>query len=169
MEVGGPHLRLLVEHGDGGLDLLSGAEAVEGDVTGQLRLYDAGTEIDAPPGEGPMMPPGAVQKPVQGPMETNVGTDEAEVIQLVRERFPDFDVPENSEVIRVSITSAAAGAGAGAGGGDTDAGAAPQGGMETGAGGAAAAGGSVAVGLAAAGVAVVAMIFSGLFPVRRRG
>lgn len=110
--------------GDGGLELFSGGAPVSGDVTSQLALYDAGTETDAPPGEGPMAPPGAVQKPVQGPMDTNVGTDETEPIQLAMERHPDFEIPATTEVIRVTVDSS-----------ESDAGPVPEGGMATGAGG----------------------------------
>ena len=92
--------------GDGGLDLFDDeGNPVSGDVTDRIALYDAGTEIDAAPGEGPTMPPGAVQKPVQDPMATDVGTDESEPIQLARGRHPDFTIPANSEVIRVTVES----------------------------------------------------------------
>ncbi|WP_420454829.1 spondin domain-containing protein [Rubrivirga sp.] len=94
--------------GDGGLELFEDGEPVSGDVTDRLRLYDAGTEIDAPPGEGPTSPPGAVQKPVQDPMATNVGTDESEPIQLARDRHSGFSIPANAEVIRVTITPSGA-------------------------------------------------------------
>jgi hypothetical protein len=90
-----------------GLELFSEGEPVSGNVTSEIALYDAGTEIDAPPGEGPTSPPGAVQKPVQEPMATNVGTDESLPIQLARERHPGFPIPANSEVIRVTISSQA--------------------------------------------------------------
>lgn len=88
-----------------GLELFREGEPVAGNVTNEIALYDAGTEIDAPPGEGPTSPPGAVQKPVQGPMATNVGTDESLPIQLALERHPDFPIPANSEVIRVTVSS----------------------------------------------------------------
>lgn len=92
--------------GDGGLELFADGEPVSGDVTDQIALYDAGTEEDAAPGAGGMMPPGPVQKPVQGPMDVNVGTDEEEPVQLVSERSFDFDVPETSDVISVTLTPA---------------------------------------------------------------
>jgi hypothetical protein len=91
--------------GNGGLELFPGGEPISGEVTSQLAVYDAGTEIDAPPGQGPTEAPGAVQKPVQDPTATDVGDDENETVQLARDRHPDFEIPENSEVIRVTVTS----------------------------------------------------------------
>lgn len=38
--------------GHGGIDLFDGNEAIEGDVTSHLRLWDAGTEINEQPGHG---------------------------------------------------------------------------------------------------------------------
>lgn len=83
---------------DGGLALFTGNDAVRGDVTGQLVLYDAGTEADTPPGTGP------AQKPVQPPMATNVGTAEAVPIRRASERHPTFTIPATASVIRVTIT-----------------------------------------------------------------
>jgi hypothetical protein len=90
--------------GDGGLELFPNGEAISGDVTDQIRLYDAGTEVDAPPGEGPKSPPGPVQKPVQPKTAIDVGTDENVPIQLARERHPDFNIPANDAVISVTIS-----------------------------------------------------------------
>jgi hypothetical protein len=140
--------------GDGGLELFSGGAPVSGDVTSQLALYDAGTEIDAPPGEGPMAPPGAVQKPVQGPMDTAVGTDETLPIQLAMERHPDFPIPATTEVIRVTVDSSAAGPVPEGG----DAGPAPQGGMATGAGGTAGDGSDATALVLLAGLGATALV-----------
>ena len=89
-----------------GLDLAlyDGENPIEGDVTDELVLYDAGTEKDARPGHGPEEPPGPVQKPVQDPMASNVGTDENEPIQRARKRHPDFTIPDTDEVIEVTIS-----------------------------------------------------------------
>ncbi len=91
--------------GGRGISLFRGGEPLSGDITGAVTLYDAGTEVDAPPGQGPTEPPGAVQKPVQGPEETNVGDDENRPIRMVQNRHPDFDVPAAGDVIRVTVTS----------------------------------------------------------------
>lgn len=83
--------------GNGGLPLFSGNTPVRGDVTGQLVLYDAGTEQDTPPGAGPY------QKPVQDPMATNVGP--ADPNTKIRLASTDgFPIPATSAVIRVTIT-----------------------------------------------------------------
>ena len=85
--------------GDKGLDLFDGADAVEGDVTHKLVLYDAGTEEDTAPGTGPF------QKPVQDPMATNVGPDDSvNQIQKASTRHPGFTIPATSAVIRVTIS-----------------------------------------------------------------
>jgi Spondin_N len=90
-------------YGLNGLKLFMGNTPISGDVTSKLGLYDAGTEVDAPPGEGPTSPPGAVQKPVQDPMATNVGTDENELIQLASERHLDYSIPATTDVVKVTI------------------------------------------------------------------
>jgi hypothetical protein len=72
--------------------------ATTGDVTDQLVLYDAGTEEDTAPGTGPD------QKPAQDPTAVDQGADENETVQPV-ESAPtnDFEYPETSEVIRVTL------------------------------------------------------------------
>lgn len=93
------------QDGDAGLALFDGDDPISGvvDVNDVMVVYDAGTEIDVAPGTGPMTPPGAVQKPVQDPTATSVGTDESVPIQDARTRH-SFDIPDNSDVIRVTIT-----------------------------------------------------------------
>ena len=68
-------------------------DAVTGDVTDQLFLYDAGTEEDQVPGANAS----DNQKPNQTPTETNKGPDENETVQLV-ENAPTngFTYPEQS-------------------------------------------------------------------------
>ena len=92
----------------GGLALFNGTTPVSGDVTAQLGVYDAGTEEDTAPGTGPTMLPGPVQKPVQPPTATNYGTDENVPVQTAAARHPQFTIPANDQVIRVTVTSAAA-------------------------------------------------------------
>jgi hypothetical protein len=72
--------------------------ATTGDVTDQVVLYDAGTEEDTAPGTGPD------QKPAQDPTAIDQGTDEDETVQPVSEAATnDFDYPDASEVIQVTI------------------------------------------------------------------
>jgi Spondin_N. len=85
-------------YGFEGLALFEGDEPVSGDVTDAIAVYDAGTEADTAPGTGPD------QKPVQDPEAMDVGPKEDEPIQLAGERHPDFDIPDASEVIEVTIT-----------------------------------------------------------------
>ena len=80
------------------LSLFDGEEPIEGDVTDELGLYDAGTEEDTAPGTGPD------QKPAQDPMATDVGPDEDEPIQMAAERHPDFDIPDAEDVIEVTVS-----------------------------------------------------------------
>ncbi|MFN2421786.1 MAG: spondin domain-containing protein [Gemmatimonadota bacterium] len=83
----------------GGLELFNGDTPVTGDVTGQLALYDAGTEVDTPPGTGDF------QKPAQDPEAVDVGPAENVPIATAEERHPGFDIPATSQVIRVTITA----------------------------------------------------------------
>jgi len=85
-------------YGFEGLSLFEGSEPIAGDVTDAIAVYDAGTEADTAPGTGPD------QKPAQDPEAMDVGPKEDEPIQLAAERHPDFDVPDASEVIEVTIT-----------------------------------------------------------------
>ncbi len=87
----------------GGLDLFDGDNAVRGDVTSRLRVYDAGSEEDTAPGTGPTALPGPIQKPVQPPTASNLGTDESVVVALASERH-SFAIPANDRVIRVTVT-----------------------------------------------------------------
>jgi len=85
---------------DGGLDLFdNNSNPVRGDVTSKLLLYDAGTEIDDPPGTGPF------QKPVQGPTQMNFGPDDpVNMITDARARHTNFTIPPTTSVIRVTVT-----------------------------------------------------------------
>ena len=75
-------------------------DAVTGDVTDQLFLYDAGTEEDQVPGANAS----DNQKPNQTPTETNKGPDENETVQLV-ENAPTngFSYPDKADVIQVTL------------------------------------------------------------------
>jgi hypothetical protein len=85
--------------GDGGVPLFNGSTPVSGDMTSKLVLYDAGSEMDDPPGAGPN------QKPAQDPLAMNVGPDDAvNTIQVVPQRHTGFTIPATNSVIRVTIT-----------------------------------------------------------------
>jgi hypothetical protein len=72
----------------------SNGTPVSGDVTGQMQLWDAGTEVNQEPGVG------ADQAPRQaGP---NTGPDENGVVQIVSD---GFTYPGTSSIILVTITA----------------------------------------------------------------
>lgn len=85
---------------DGGLHLFDDDGApVSGDVTGYLEVYDAGTEADTAPGTGPD------QKPAQDSTAINQGPDdEVNMVEAASSRHPDFTIPANDQVIRVTVT-----------------------------------------------------------------
>ena len=83
--------------GDNGLDLFHGNTPISADVTEYLVLYDAGTEEDTAPGTGPF------QKPVQPGPDTGP-EDNFKLIAPARERHPEFMIPANNKVIRVTIS-----------------------------------------------------------------
>jgi hypothetical protein len=80
-----------------GLQLFNGKTPVTGDVTSALKLYDAGTEADTPPGTGPD------QKPVQA--TDNQGPTESVVVTVASVRYPEFTIPATNAVIKVTITA----------------------------------------------------------------
>lgn len=84
---------------DGGLDLYNGDNAVSGDVTSQINLYDAGTEQDEMPGLG------TFQKP-DHPTTIDIGpVDAVDMITIAQNRHTGFTIPANGNVIRVTISS----------------------------------------------------------------
>ncbi len=73
---------------------------VIGNVTDQLFLYDAGTEINEEPGQGEF------QKLVQDPMQTDFGPAENGVVMLIEDGGEDvegFSYPDKDDVIQVTI------------------------------------------------------------------
>lgn len=66
---------------------------ISGDITNQLYLWDAGTEVNEEPGVGPNQAPRQ-----SGP---NTGEDENGVVRTVSD---GFDYPDLHEVIKVTIT-----------------------------------------------------------------
>jgi hypothetical protein len=65
-----------------------------GDVTGQIQLWDAGTEVNQEPGAGPDQAPRQA-----GP---NTGPDESGVVQVVSD---EFSYPDTSATIQVTLTA----------------------------------------------------------------
>ena len=80
-----------------GIELFSGGVALSGDVTDQIMLWDAGTEVNEAPGVG------ANQAPRQS--GANTGSTEAGPVQLVNDAFT---YPTIANLVAVSVTSAAA-------------------------------------------------------------
>jgi hypothetical protein len=80
---------------DNAIDLFdSNGRPVSGDVTDQIKLWDAGTEVNQTPGLGPD----------QGPRQKapNTGADENGVVRLVND---GFTYPDTKSVLRVTITA----------------------------------------------------------------
>jgi archaellum component FlaF (FlaF/FlaG flagellin family) len=74
--------------GDMGIRLYNGNHAINGDITSQIKLWDAGTEINEYPGAG-----------------IHQGAGETEESKNVMVLNDDFTWPEVSQVIRVTIRS----------------------------------------------------------------
>lgn len=78
---------------DKGIALFEKGRPMSGDVTAQVRLWDAGTEVNEEPGFG------LNQAPRQS--APNTGPSEKKPVALVHDRFT---YPKVSDVIRVTIT-----------------------------------------------------------------
>jgi hypothetical protein len=84
--------------GADGIELFDGNAPIDGDVTAQLVLYDAGSEADTAPGTGPD------QKPAQDPGATNVGPPDTNT--AIRPASQSgFAIPATANVIRVTVSS----------------------------------------------------------------
>jgi hypothetical protein len=92
-----PSNDVFVSPGRNGIELWpDGGEPVSGDVTGDVALWDAGTEENAePPGEG------ADQAPEQE--RPNQGTAENGVVQALDEVGDGYDYPSVADVVRVTL------------------------------------------------------------------
>jgi hypothetical protein len=85
--------------GGGGLDLFNGDDPIDGDVTSEIVLYDAGTELDEMPGLGLTQAP-------DHPGMINVGpVDPVDMIKIATSRHTTFVIPPTSGVLKVTITS----------------------------------------------------------------
>ncbi len=86
---------LFLAPGDTGIALFADDGApISGDITAQIGLWDAGTEVNEQPGVG------THQAPRQA--AANTGTDEGGVVQLVEDGFA---YPAVADIVRVSVTS----------------------------------------------------------------
>jgi len=81
--------------GEEGITLFNGGNRVTGNVTDQIDLWDAGTEVNEEPGSGPN------QAPRQSGPDT--GDDENGTVVLVSGNGDGFTYPAVSEVIEVII------------------------------------------------------------------
>ncbi len=75
---------------DKGISLFPGGSALSGDITSNIMLWDAGTEVNELPGVG-----------IHQPARLNGGTDENGNIRVVND---GFTYPAVSDVIKVTIT-----------------------------------------------------------------
>jgi hypothetical protein len=75
----------------------AGTKPVAGDITSQIVLWDAGTEVNEEPGLGPNQ---AARQPA-----SNTGLAENGVVRPIGEVKDGFHYPRVAEVIRVTITS----------------------------------------------------------------
>lgn len=80
-----------------GLALFEDGEPVTGDVTDHLTLWDAGTEANQEPGVGPD------QAPRQSGADT--GPEEDGTVRPVSQVMDEYEYPDASEVIEVSIAT----------------------------------------------------------------
>jgi len=105
----GDHLQIMTMFGQsndwfyafngGGLDLFNGDDPISGDVTSQIALYDAGTELDELPGFG-------LTQKVDHPASIEVGlSDPVDAIKVATSRHTNFIIPATNSVIRVSVVS----------------------------------------------------------------
>ena len=82
-----------------GLDLFNGDDPISGDVTSQIALYDAGTELDELPGLG-------LTQKVDHPASIDIGPgDPVDAIKLATSRHTTFVIPATNSVIKVSVVS----------------------------------------------------------------
>ena len=76
-----------------GIELFSGGVALTGDITSQIMLYDAGTEVNEEPGSGP-------NQPLNG---GDAGIVENGSVKEISEVMDGFTYPAVSENIKVSL------------------------------------------------------------------
>ncbi len=83
--------------GETGMALYDGSgDAITGDVTAMVELWDAGTEVNEEPGVGPNQAPRQ-----SGP---NTGDDENGTVELIQDINDGFTYPITNTIIKVSIS-----------------------------------------------------------------
>ena len=85
---------LFLAPGETGIALFIDGQPISGDVTDQIGLWDAGTEVNEAPGVG------ANQAPRQA--AANTGADEGGVVRLVDD---GFTYPAVADIVRITIAS----------------------------------------------------------------
>jgi hypothetical protein len=79
------------------IDLFPSGNPISGDITDQINLYDAGTEVNEEPGVGPNQAPRQ-----SGP---NTGPDENGIVRLISDVSDGFTYPDVTDVIKVTVTA----------------------------------------------------------------
>lgn len=92
-----PSNDLFIGPDESGIALFENGEPISGEVTNQLTLWDAGTEVD-------QQGVGSFAKPNQALLATDVGQAEDKPIRPAREANPDRTYPDLSEVLTVTVT-----------------------------------------------------------------
>ncbi|HSE83542.1 MAG TPA: spondin domain-containing protein [Thermodesulfobacteriota bacterium] len=81
---------------DKGINLFDGKKPISGDITSEVTLWDAGTEVNQEPGSGPD------QAPRQS--SPNTGANENGVVRQIKDVKDGFTYPKTEDVMRVTIT-----------------------------------------------------------------
>ena len=91
---------LVFAPGPSGIDLFdSNGDPVSGDITGQVDLWDAGTENDQDPGVG------GDQAPRQSGPDTGAADSNSSTVQLVSDVNPEgYSYPADEDVIEVTVS-----------------------------------------------------------------
>lgn len=79
-----------------GIDLFDGSSPIDGDITDDVFLWDAGTEFNQEPGVGPDQAPRQVAP--------NTGADEDGVVLPIEDIDDGYTYPAVDQMIRVTIT-----------------------------------------------------------------
>ena len=85
---------LFLAPGDTGIELFTDGQPISGDITAQIDLWDAGTEVNEEPGVGEN------QAPRQA--GANTGADEGGAVRLVDD---GFTYPAVADIVSITITS----------------------------------------------------------------
>jgi hypothetical protein len=88
---------LFFSPGNAGIELFPNGQPLSGDITNQIVLFDAGTEVNQAPGVGPD------QAPRQN--APNTGASENQPVQPIANVNDGFAYPAVNQVIQVTISS----------------------------------------------------------------